>query len=195
MFCHFLKFKQLETRGHVNTTIISNSLSKANVSSFQIPENLSFAKVIQEDEELIFYIEAFLKVSSSQLKRIEECYSYDKIEHGNLLEALSEESTSLSIEEAIELVKTLAKQTYYQEETYRLHKVCKGHFNEVLRREVPYRSEEHVQKIEQKILSEWKRKKEIKPESIMVEHDQYRNLFFTRRLCDFYIIINYTFFY
>ncbi|MFK5284351.1 hypothetical protein ACI3PL_32705, partial [Lacticaseibacillus paracasei] len=76
-------------------------------------------KVIQEDEELIFYIEAFLKVSSSQLKRIEECYYYEKIENGNLLEALSEEATSLSIEEAIQLVKTLAKQTYYQEEAYR----------------------------------------------------------------------------
>lgn len=190
MFFLFLRFKQLETRGHVNTTMISSSLSKANVSSFQMPEDLSFAKIIQEDKELIFYIEAFLAASSSQLKRLEECYYYEKIENGNLLEALSEESTSLSIEEAIELVKSLAKHTYYQEEACQVYKVCKGHFNEAVKTGAPYRSAEHVQKIEQKILNEWKQKKEIKPESVTLQREQHRNLFFTSRLCDFYI--NYT---
>lgn len=143
--------------------------------------------MIQKDEELLFYLETFIKALSIQLDRIEKNYLYDQLQNGDLLVNLSEGSTQLTITQAKELIKYLAKCSYYTEEAYHLHKVCKGHFEERVKVNVPYRNEKHIQKEEQKILEEWKRKEGIRAESVKIKPSVHRNLFFTNRLCDFYI--------
>lgn len=171
----------------MNIKIVQNLQNEFPSSFIKQIAGLDFAEDIQKDEELLFYLEAFIKASSIQLTRIEENYLYDQLENGNLLASLSEGLTQLTLIQAVDFIKFLGGCSYYKEEAYRLHKVCKGHFDKLVRRSVPYRNEEHIKKEEQKILEAWKQKEGVKPESAMIKQSVSRNLAFTRRFCDFYV--------
>ncbi len=168
------------------------ALSSTNVSAFTPSlssnlERLEFSKEIQNDTELFFLINVMLDATSAQLKRFEDLYIYDELEKGEIFEKLSEQIVNLSVNEAIDLVKILAKHSNYRKVYLRLHKVCQGHLNERIKIRQPFRSQDHTDKVEQKLLNEWKLKKEIKPMSIQIRQYVYRNLFYTKKFCDFYI--------
>ena len=151
---------------------------------------VSFSKEIEKDPELFFLVNLMAKALPAQLKRFEELYIYEEIEKGDIFDALSETSVTTTVDQVIDLIKILAKHSYYREETFRLHKVCKGHFEERVRDRVRYRSRKHIEKEEKKILEEWKQKVNIKPSSITIKKIVYRNASCLWRLADFYV--NYT---
>lgn len=167
---------------------MSQGLLNGSAANFvKLTESRDFAEAIQKDETLIFSLKAFIKASSIQLDRIEQNYLYDQLENGELLALLSEGPTQLTWMQAMSLIKFLAGCSYYKEEAYRLHKVCKGHFDQIVKSAVPYRNEEHIKKEEQKILETWKQKSGVNPDSVTIKQFVYRNLFYTKRLCDFSI--------
>ncbi|MCH9632643.1 MAG: hypothetical protein S4CHLAM6_09810 [Chlamydiae bacterium] len=171
----------------MNASISPYTSNETALDLFDLPSSEPFAKDIQNDPELYFYLVAFIKAAPSQLQKIDELYFYEKLEMGDLLEAVAEGPTRVTIEQAKQMVKSLAKCSFFKEEKYTLHKVCKGHFDEIAKRRQPFRNAEHVDKVEQKILHEWQEKKEIKSDSIQIKQIIARNLFWTRRFCDFYI--------
>ncbi len=74
-----------------------------------------FAAAIQQDSHLHTLLNALIKTLSVQIERIEEHYFYDALAYGDFLESLSEQTTHMKVEEAIDTIYELAEHSYYQE--------------------------------------------------------------------------------
>lgn len=143
----------------------ARQLSFKSILALEDYESTSFANQLQQDEDFYFHLTALLIALPLQLKRFEELYIYDEIKYGNLFAELYEKQTKLKLDQAIDLVKTLAQYSYYREERLSLHKTCTGHKDYAKTTILAA----NFEKEKSKIIAEWSQKKEIMKFEVLKE--------------------------
>ncbi len=150
----------------MSISAVSNPPNRNTPDFYDHQINQPFAQPIQNDKQLYFYIDTFLKVVPIQLKKIDDLYFYENLEMGNLLEEVTERPVQVTVEQAMEMIKSIAKHSFFKEETHTLHKVCQGHIRQMGKSNI---RPKNIARDEKALLREWESKKEIKSVSVIRE--------------------------
>lgn len=163
-----LIFNEIKKTEKAMSVVLSPSLnfSSVDLSSF---EEKKFSDPLLKDEHVLFLIESFITAAHMQLKRIDNFYLYDELEEGATLEELNEHPVFLTLDDAVKLVRDLAKNTFYKEEVFTIHKVCQQHLHQKIGDRIPKKKlNEYIKNKE----AEWKENKEI--ESYRITKERFR---------------------